>query len=276
VLGLPGGPLSPSRRLAWSLLGLPLILLVGLVALVKREAPPQDLESPPVEVQPATEPDSGAELGYARRELTPVASAPVDGSARAFLAQYHGANWPQVEARLEGAGVALDVPFKLHPWEQAEAEIAAGYRVGPEERGQILEQKLAWPAELTLDWVRAEFATGRPYPLDEQDLPVLSDLVADLNLELLGKAELYCDLLDATLRERFRSGQYQREPYTNAGLDTPGGFYATSVGALGWATGMVLTREDYPELAVLSDDMRALRHARRERVVRHLHAKIAR
>ena len=231
-------------------------------------------ESPRPESGPATRVESpgaawsGTEVGYARRESIPSEPAPEEGTARTFLARYHGADWPAVRARLEAAGVALDVPYVFHPWEEAEPLLRAGYRLAPEERAQTLEQKLAW--------ARAEFDTGRAYPLGEEDLPVLRDLVADLNLELLGKAELYCDLLDVTLQERFRRGDYAREPYSSAGTAAEGGFHATAVGALGWATSMVLTREAHPELAGLLDEMRSLRQERRARIVRHLHAKIGR
>jgi len=274
MLAVPGEPVSrvaPSR--AWLLLGaLPLVL----VALVRRGSERGRVPVMPASAQPLPTAPSGSELGYGRREPEPVAPAPLEGSARAFLAEYHGAAWPEVEARLVAAGVALDVPYYAHPWEEAEPEIRAGFRLGPDERAGVLEQKFAWPAELTQEWVRAQFDTGRPYPLGEEDLPVLADLVADLNLELLGKAELYCDLVDATLQARFERGEYVRQPYSSQGAPAPQGFYATAVGALGWAATMALSREEHPELAQLLDEMRALRQARSERVVRYLHGKIGR
>lgn len=264
--------LAPSR--AWLLLGAVPILFVALV----RRGPERGTaaQAEPVVAAASAEP-AGSELGYARRlEPAPVAPGPGATSARSFLAQYHGDAWPEVEARLVAAGVPLDVPYFAHPWEEAEPEIRAGYRLASHERAGILDQKFGWPAELSVEWVRGEFDTGRPYPLGEEDLPVLNDLVADLNLELLGKAELYCDLLDAALQERFQRGQYVRQPYSSQGLPAEQGFHATGVAALGWATTMALSREEHPELATLLDEMRALRQARSDRIVRHLHGKIGR
>ena len=266
--------MSRSRVLGWALLTVPLALLL---ALVRREVPRGELLPRP-QAEASAELPSASPLGYAHREPAALepASEPTQERARDFLARYHGDAWPEVEARLEAAGVALDGPYVFHPWEEAEPIVRAGYRLAPEERAQTLLQKLDWPDELTLDWVRSEFDTGRPYPLAEEDLPVLRDLVADLNLELLGKAELYCDLLDATIQERFQRGQFVRQPYSSQAVPSSAGFHATAVGALGWGTSMSLTREEHPELAALLDEMRALRQTRRERIVRHLHGKIGR
>lgn len=264
----------PRPARAWLLLG---VLPLVLVALVRREAPRAAGGAGVLPLAPEPALEAGAELGYGlRAAYEPPAPVREDGSARAFLAQFHGADWPAVEARLVAAGVALDVPYFFHPWEEAEPEIRAGYRLGQGERAGILEQKLAWPAQLTVEWVRSTFASGRPYPLTEEDLPVLRDLVADQNLELLGKAELYCDLLDASIQERFLRGDYVRQPYSSSAQASPSGFYSTAVGARGWATSMALTREEYPELVTLLDEMQALRQARNDRILRHLHGKIGR
>lgn len=260
-----------------------LVLIAGLVALFVLRAERVSAHGP-LPGAPAPRNDALAEridaLGYARqpeREEPPVEPSSSDvGTARSFLAEHYGARWSEVEARMLAAGVDLDVPYVFHPWEEAEALIGEGYRLGSEERAAMLEQQLVWPAELTVAWVREEFATGRPYPLAEEDLPLLADLVADLNLEILGKAELWTDSIDVALQERFLSGRFVRMPYTNKGLDSSRGFYAKGVGGLGWATSVVLTREDYPELAALESEIGALRRQRYERVVRFLHGRIAR
>jgi hypothetical protein len=217
-------------------------------------------------------------LGYARRlpseGLTPAPSGAVP--ARAFLADYYGAAWQEKEARLLAAGVDLDVPYLFHPWEEAEPVIRESYRLSDEERTGITERRFGWPTELSLDWVRQTFATGRQYPLSEEDLPVLQDLVADLNLELLGKLELWTASIDVLLQERFRRGEFVRMPYTNQGLDDSQGFYAKGVGGLGWATGITLRREDYPDMVLLEQEIDGLRRQRYERVVRFLHGRIER
>lgn len=217
-------------------------------------------------------------LGYAGRPAREdnVRDAVPEGveTARSFLAQHYGAAWAETEARLVAAGVKLDIPYVHHPWEEAEPLIREQYRLLDEERAGIIERRLGWPAEPTLEWVRSEFATGRTYPLSEEDLPVLRDLVADLNLELLGKLELWTASIDVLLQERFANGQFVRLPYTNKGLDEPQGFYAKAVGGLGWATAIALSREDYPEMVALENELASLRRQRYERVVRFLHGRI--
>jgi hypothetical protein len=219
-----------------------------------------------------------AELGYARHERADVLvePPPASGTARSFLAEYYGERWSEVEARLVAAEVKLDVPYVFHPWEEAALEIGEGYRLGQEERAAIIDQRLGWPIELSVAWVRAEFDTGRSYPLTEEDLPLLDDLVADLNLEILGRAELWAGGIDVALQERFLSGKFVRMPYTNVGLETQVGFHAKSVAALGWATSTAISREEYPELARLESEIGALRRQRYERVVRFLHGRMAR
>ena len=221
--------------------------------------------------------DTGA-LGYARRaRVEPAPAAPSEGpSARSFLAEYYGPRWNEIEARMLAAGAWLDVPYTHHPWEEARAEIQARYVLTEEERSGQMQLKFDWPAELTVAWVREEFDTGRPYPLAEEDLPELEALVADLNLELLGKAELFTAIVDVSVQERFQRGQFTRAPYTDLGLNDERGFYGKAVAGLGWATSVVLQREDYPELMALDGELRALRQQRYERVVRHLHARLAR
>jgi len=245
--------------------------------LATRPAPAELPALPLAAAEPATL-DAIQDLGYVRSPVLAPPPAPAEGvaTARSFLAEYYGDAWAEKEALMEAAGARLDVPFVFHPWEEAAAMIAEGYEMSAEERGALVEQKLAWPAELTLDWVRQEFDTGRPYPLAEEDLPLLRDLVADQNLALLGKAELWVESIQVSLLERFQRGQYFRMPYTNQGLDDRRGFYAKGVAGLGWATGIALTREDYPEIVALEGEIMDLRDQRRERVVRFLHGRIAR
>lgn len=260
------------------------VLLGGLAAFLVLRAKPSSAREPQPLVAQAPAGNALAEqvdaLGYARqpaREETALEPLPLDTvTARSFLAEYYGERWSDVEARMLAAEVNLDVPFVFHPWEEAKDMIGEGYHLGGDERAAIIDQQYQWPAELSLTWVRAEFATGRPYPLAEEDLPLLADLVGDLNLEILGKAELWTDSIDVALQERFLSGRFVRMPYTNKGLDSSRGFYAKGVGGLGWATGVALTREEYPDLAQLENEITALRQQRYERVVRFLHGRMAR
>lgn len=266
------------RRL-WLLASVPLALGLWLALRTERA-------SPRVEVAAAAplagqRPDAGLEplddLGYGERAPRAVPLSAGGGpTARSFLAEHYGSEWDTIQARMEAAGVDLDVPYVHHPWEEAEPLIREQYRLGEEERAALIEQQLRWPSELTVDEVRRQFATGRAYPLAPEDLPLIRDLVADLNLELLARAELWSASIDVCMQDRFQRGLFVRMPFTNKGLDDSRGFYAKGVGGLGWATGLVLTREEYPDLAALEREMIELRRQRYERVVRFLHGRMPR
>lgn len=256
---------APRRRALW--LVLPLVLVpLGLVLRPGTRGPARAEGATPL-------PESVGGVAPQRvalaAEPAPLVAQPT--LAREFLRTYHGARWAELEARLAAAGVDLDQPYVFHPFAEAEPEFAAAYRLSDGERAGVVTLKLDWPAEPTLAWLSATFGVPEG-TLDASELPLLTDLVLDLNETLRARAETYAARLDQTLQERFRRGEYEAVPFTNVGLDSPQGFYAKGVAALGWATRMVLTRESCPDLAGLADEIVALQAERDERVRAFLRA----
>jgi hypothetical protein len=218
----------------------------------------------------------------ARETLEPVpapSGVPLpDGptTARAFLAAYYGANWPDVEARLEAAGQSLDVPYVFTPWEEVMDKFEERIGMSAENTAQLVRDRVRWPEQLTPEYVAQRFQLREGEQVDEADLVHIEELVAEKHREITALAEHYCDLVDYFVHERFRRGDVVRAPYTTAGLDPTLGFHSQSHGGHGWAVTITLTREQYPEIEPLEDRMLDLAEERDQEVVAYLRQRFGR
>ena len=224
-----------------------------------------------------------SELGYTRvpspaTEAPPPAIEVPPGmeTARAYLARYYGERWPEIEKAMEASKAKLDVPFVCSEWDDVAFEFEQALCLKPEEVTAMAQRKLAWPDELTEEWLRKEYQTGRPYQLRPDDLPLIEDAVAALNDEIRAKAAQWAELVQSIIQNRWATGDLLRAPYTTQGLSKDVGFWSKSTGGHGWAVTLTLRREDHPDAAALESEIYDLRRRREETVVRYLHRTIGR
>lgn len=191
-------------------------------------------------------------------------------TAGEVLEAYYGAAWPGVRARLETAGVRLDVPFSLTPWNEVEAEFRGLVGVDETMRKQILLDRFVWTEELTNDWLREQFPGVGDFELAPEELAQLEALIEPDRLTFEVVAQAFCERLEFHLRAAFEQGRYQRVPYTNQGLTEESGFYSTALAGHGWAVSLTLHEEHCPDVGELQQEMQAIVHQRDRLVARFL------
>jgi hypothetical protein len=207
--------------------------------------------------------------------LAPMPEAPKQQSAREFLADWYGDQWPEIERKMltsRHTRLDLDIPYFFHPWEEAAAVIEPAITV-PDLEGHAWN-KARWPQETTLEFIQSEFKLDKPYAIDESDLTIIDGLIAAKQSEILGLSIDYFQQVDAILKQRFRTGDVLKAPFTTAGLSDAQGFYSTSSAALGWAVTITLQRDDYPELKAQNELVSRLCEERDVIVTRYLRTKV--
>jgi hypothetical protein len=206
--------------------------------------------------------------------LAPTAPAGPAETAREFLEAWHGERWADLEPVLVASGLDLDQPYSQRPWEEVAPVIEARIGVSPGKRAAITRAYQRWPEVLEADFVRRRFSQQvRDGSLDETDLGTIADLVAPTNSEIAAHAELYGDLLDLHVRERWQTGRYVRAPFTTEGIAAERGFHSESHGADGWAVTITLSHAECPDLVELEQEMGVLCRERDALVEGYLRAR---
>lgn len=187
-------------------------------------------------------------------------------TAREFLSAYYGERWPELEARIEASGMSLDVPYDFTPWEDVEQDFSTKVGMSVEDGKGVVRSLLRWPDEVTHDFVRAEFHLGQDAELDDSDLVAIESIVVQKNQEIVQLAQYFVDLTDTFIKDRWRTGNFLKSPYTTAGLSDQRGYHSQSHGGRGWAVTITLPREEYPEIDELEGEIFELDVARNELV----------
>jgi hypothetical protein len=232
--------------------------------------------TPPVAALAAPH-DSEPELETAREVASAPAVEPAIGlTARAFLDEYYGERWPEIRAKMEGAGAKLDVPYTPHPWAEVEPLLRQQAVLEESHRTQLIKDRAHWTDTLTNAWLRTEFPGGGRFELTASELDELEQRIAPEMQEFEAAGNAYCDQLDFHLRSCWEQGRYKRAPYTDVGLNDEYGFYAKGIAGYGWVVAIVLQDADYPDMVALEKDMRAIVERRDARVLEFLRAHRAR
>ncbi len=221
---------------------------------------------------------SVAPLAAARAELavSPPAEPRPQQTAREFLAGYYGAQWPEIEAKIEASGQALDIPYVFTPWEDVQSDFEVRVGLNGEQRQSTVRTNMHWSEPLTREFLVATFPMPEPHEVDETDVPVIASLVAEKNERLAAVAGHFAGLIDERMQGKWRSGDYMRAPFTTFGINDRQGFASQSHGGRGWAIALTLTVEDCPEVPSLQEEMWQLRMERDELVMRYLRDKFKR
>ena len=238
-------------------------LLVGLWLSVERRAVSAGEATPALVAEAAFLPSESA--GHAR---APEA-APLDqpaASARAFLAEYYGERWPEIQARMEAKGAKLDVPYTPHSWEEVEPEFRQQAVLEEAARARLLKDRAYWTDELSNERLRGAFQESGSFELDESQLAELEQVIAPDMFEYETTGQAYCDQLDLHIRAAWEQGRYLRAPFTTVGLSDKFGFYSAAMGGNGWSVVLTLEQDDYPDLLALQEEMQASVQ-RRDRLV---------
>jgi len=201
--------------------------------------------------------------------------------ARAYLADYYGARWPEVQAKIEAWGpqpIDLDMPYYQRPWEEVEADFVATLPMQEDARASLIRSRIRWPEKLTEPYLREEFPAGRGrrYQIDESDLLAIETLVEGKNQEaaLLGK--VFTERIDAHVMDSWATGNYLRAPFTTAGLSDDLGFHSMSTGGHGWAITITLSKDECPDVVEVEHQIEAVNEERDQIVRDYLTAKIVR
>ena len=222
---------------------------------------------------------TGAELAEAPldgRTTSPLASSPEPASAEAsttardFLASYYGARWPDVRAKMESAGAPLDQPYTFHPWEEVAPVFETLVPMNDAQRASSARTLVRWPDELTDEWLQENVPFDRRFETAEEDRVALEVLVEDVNGTLRVLADEYVQRMDGYLKERWRTGNYLKGPFTTVGLGDEMGFCSVSHGSHGWGVTITLKLDDCPDIESIETEAAALRDERDKRVQDYL------
>jgi hypothetical protein len=248
-----------------SLISAALLLSIAVVALWSTEGRASTSWMPSVEPLSTDAPVEVAALATPRQPLpiAPTAPAGPTETAREFLEAWHGERWADLEPVLVASGLDLDQPYSQRPWEEAAPLIEARIGLSPEKRVALTRAYQRWPEVVGADFVRSRFSQHvRDADLDETDLATITALVAPANSEIAAHAELYGDLLDLHVRERWQTGRFVRAPFTTEGVAEERGFHSESHGADGWAVTITLSHAECPDLVALEQEMGVLSRER--------------
>lgn len=193
-------------------------------------------------------------------------------TAEEFLAEYWGDAWPQVREALIAKGKDLDQPFSPQPWEEVEDALRDELtRLSEDEVAGYEGAYVAWPQEPTVEWVEQTYHPQAP--VDAFDLAEIERIAEPFVEEARRQFGEFVSSLEAALRTEWDQGRYLRAPMTTTGAprrDDRPAFFGTAGGAGGWAAGIALMKEDYPEIHGLTQSMLDLRRRRDQAIRRYL------
>lgn len=255
-----------SGRVGW---GIPvgLVALIATGYLVLRPVPGGSseglLDPPDVSTETIAQTPAGAPLEEAPTRLAESPTPEPQRTVAEVLEEYWGEQWPEIRQRLEAAGKRLDQTFRLAPWEKVEERIHEGLQL-PEGMYDSLttDTYMQWPKELNADWLRSKFSFQGE--LSIQELTEIERIAEPYNADLAQWSKQYAQDLAEIIRHEIALGRFRRAPYTTASLPQRSGpsFYSHGMAADGWAAGMTLSYEDFPELGKLSDQLVGRRRER--------------
>lgn len=204
-------------------------------------------------------------VALAVREPLPAApDPPRPGTARAFLAEYHGERWPELEAAMDAAKLPLDQPFEAQTWEEVEPALRAKARLDESMRRKLENRN--WVSPLTNEWLQATYQLPTDLVLDGAELAELESLVVNEMQALQSADKAYADRLDFNLQAAFEQGEYVAAPFSIKGLSHEMGFFTKAIVSGSWAAGIVLRDEECPDVIEVRDEIMRLVKERDRRV----------
>jgi hypothetical protein len=273
--------LAPPRVGTWTLAaGAVLVLSVGLV-LRGGASPASTSALTPLEAKLVQKEMSTDVQLSATRESQVVAQDVQALDPEETLSSFWGERWTEVESELFPDGFDAAGLQPILPWEQVREAHYALMAPDGECRVEALYRRLvSWPvwefygahpyradprfAELTpLSLFQATRCAG-VRELDQAEIEQLELRFSALNSELDGLARAFIDGVGAAVRHEFEHGGYERAPVgfpdVLARSDTD--VYSRKISAGGWVTRISLDATTNPSLALLKDEIDALRKRR--------------
>ncbi|MEM7311413.1 MAG: hypothetical protein AAF682_32410 [Planctomycetota bacterium] len=164
-------------------------------------------------------------------------------------------------------------PAEAYPWSRAAAAIEGDLGLGDDARRDLAAGAVAWPEELTTDWVRETFQFGTP--LADSDLAMLESIAAPFNADLWAEANRYATYIDVGLRDAWAAGDFGRgalgaDGALRLGAPDASTIYSSSMVSHGWGVRIALDEETHPHLVELRRSMAARRADRTRALAAHL------
>ncbi|MEX1024010.1 MAG: hypothetical protein WD226_02935 [Planctomycetota bacterium] len=187
--------------------------------------------------------------------------------ARTALEEHFGEAWPKAHERLLAAGLNIDIPILLSPWDDVQDAIAAKIIPTLEEFDAQVALKIGWSIPLMALTLENQFNFHAP--IDDDQLGELETIVADVNAEMIEVARSLHIVEMAAVQRAWNSGQYERSPLTTMALpkDSTGDCAIVRVaGHGGWSAWLCVSRLDAPERDVLVQQLGDLSRRRRKLV----------
>jgi len=197
----------------------------------------------------------------------PLGPAPaILGEAELFLDAHYGDEAPAVRAALEAHGVDLAVMDAPLPEEELLAVLPTWLLYQPSERDAMRREKLAWPEDLTGDWLQARYGVlVDPGP---DQLAAIDFLAQASRPEILSAADRYLDQLEAAMLVEYAEGRVRTSPFlawpptSEADRAEGAGFYTlTRIGG-GWVASISLERARHSAAIDARRELNALVHQR--------------
>jgi hypothetical protein len=217
--------------------------------------PEVDRESPPLDPQ--------------REPVQQISSAVTTG--RQKLEEFWGPLKPDALERLSAAGVDLDAPFHCPPWEEVEEHFRTQLATVSEADDKArYETEVQWPETLTMESLAKHLpvAVERAGTLTDLNLAEIDLLTAEDNHRIRELARQYCDSFKVGLASEWSRGNYGKSPLSSRVIPRSErrAIYSGATAFNGWAAKIHLFADDYPEIAGLQEELRALRGQRDRKV----------
>jgi hypothetical protein len=234
--------------------------------------------------------DSVAAMPQEQLGPTPVApletprAAPASGAAsdkpqrrtvRETMAEYWGAGWPELEARLRKEGVDLDrllEPGDLLPWEEAEPLVHESFIGSAEMIQQSWKAAVDWPETVDAKFIEATFGVNVEQ-LTDADIAHVDQLGKEHGYEIRNTSEALWVGLQSALESRWGQNLYERSPLNLRGAAGERGrrvLVITSGAAGGWCVGATIYEDEFPEVVQLRSQLDQLKNERKKAIESYL------
>jgi hypothetical protein len=229
--------------------------------------PPEQLGSTPA-APPETPRAAPATAGAASDE-------PRRRTVRETMAEYWGAGWPELEARLRKEGVDLDrllEPGDLLPWEEAEPLVHESFVGSASMIQKSWQAAIDWPETVDAKFIEATFGVNAER-LTDADIAHVDQIGREHGFEIRNTSEALWTGLQSVLESKWSQNQYERSPLNLRGAAGERGrpvLVITSGAAGGWCVGATIYEDEFPEVVQLRSQLDQLKNERKKAIESYL------
>lgn len=181
-----------------------------------------------------------------RERVSAMDVAREPSEAELFLVDYYKADAAQVRAMMEAEGIDLATYKAPLPEAEIRDVLPSWFRFEAVEREARIQEMVAWPQDLTAEWVQDRFAMINPP--DPGMVAVIDELAEVYNVDIEYAIGDYIDAVEAALQIEVQRGRVSLEPFvTRKQQPIQGEAFLTMIRAgAGWNATVRLAKHEHP------------------------------